>query len=114
MSAEAASFAVLGIDIDALGAAVMHHWGLDDGVQHMVRRAPPTGPIHTPTSDVDMLRLVASCANDVLDAVALPSRQAVPAVQRVAQRYGRALNISLKDIQDALQPPSAKSDRMEA
>jgi hypothetical protein len=36
------------------------------------------------------------------------------AVQRVAQRYGRALDITLKDIQDALQPPSAKSDRMEA
>jgi len=111
MTAEGASFAVLGIDIDALGSAVMHHWGLDDGVQHMVRRAPPTGPIHTPTSDVDMLRLVASCANDVLDAVALPSRQAVPAVQRVAQRYGRALNITLKDIQDALQPSSPKPDR---
>ena len=114
MSAEAASFAVLGIDIDALGSAVMHHWGLDDGVQHMVRRAPPTGPIHTPTSDVDMLRLVASCANDVMDATSLPSRQAVAAVQRVAQRYGRALDISLKDIQDALQPPSNKPDRADA
>ncbi len=112
MSAEGASFAVLGIDIDALGSAVMHHWGLDDGVQHMVRRAPPTGPIHAPASDVDMLGLVASCANDVLDAVNLPPRQAIPAVQRVAQRYGRALNISLKDIQDALQPSSAPSDRV--
>ena len=114
MSAEGASFAVLGIDIDALGAAVMHHWGLDEGVQHMVRRAPPTGPIHTPGSDVDMLRLVASCANDVLDAVALPSRQAIAAVQRVAQRYGRALDITLKDIQDALQPAAAKTDRTDA
>jgi non-specific serine/threonine protein kinase len=114
MTAEGASFAVLGIDIDALGSAVMHHWGLDDGVQHMVRRAPPTGPIHTPTSDVDMLRLVASCANDVLDAVSLPSRQAIGAVQRVAQRYGRALDIGLKDIQDALQPPSAHPDRTDA
>ena len=114
MSAEGASFAVLGIDIDALGAAVMHHWGLDEGVQHMVRRAPPTGPIHTPTSDVDMLRLVASCANEVLDAVSMPSRQAIAAVQRVAQRYGRALDMTLKDIQDALQPPSTKSDRTDA
>ena len=114
MTGEGASFAVLGVDIDALGAAVMHHWGLDDGVQHMVRRAPPTGPIHTPTSDVDMLRLVASCANDVLDAVALPSRQAIAAVQRVAQRYGRALDITLKDIQDALQPPAKPGDRTDA
>jgi non-specific serine/threonine protein kinase len=114
MTAEGASFAVLGIDIDSLGAAVMHHWGLDDGVQHMVRRAPPTGPIHTPSSDVDMLRLVASCANDVLDAIALPSRQAVPAVQRVAQRYGRALAITLKDVQDALQPAAARPERTDA
>ena len=74
-------------------------------------RAPPTGPIHTTTSDVDMLRLVASCANDVLDAAALPSRRAIAAVQRVAQRYGRALDITLKDIQDALQPPAPTADR---
>jgi hypothetical protein len=32
-------------------------------------------------------------------------------MQRIAQRYGRALNISLKDLQDALQPPSAQSDK---
>ena len=111
MTAEGASFAVLGVDIDALGAAVMHHWGLDEGVQHMVRRAPPTGPIHTPSSDVDMLRLVASCANDVLDAAALPAGKSAQAVQRVAQRYGRALNISMKDIQEALAPPAAESDK---
>ena len=109
MSAEAASFAVLGIDIEAIGSAVMHHWGLDDSVQHMVRRAPPTGPIHAPSSDDDMLRLVASCANDVLDAAALAPRQAATALQRVAQRYGRPLNISMKDIQEALQPPAAPS-----
>lgn len=107
MTSEAASFAVLGVDVDALGVAVMHHWGLDEGVQLMVRRAPPTGAIHPPTSDIDMLRLVASCANDVIDAVSLPSRQAVGALQRVAQRYGRALDITLKDIQDALHPPDA-------
>jgi non-specific serine/threonine protein kinase len=107
MSAEAASFAVLGIDIDALGVAVMHHWGLDDSVQHMVRRAPSTGPIHAPSSDADLLRLVASCANDVLDAAALPARQAAAALQRVVQRYARPLNITAKDIQEALQPAAA-------
>jgi len=107
MSAEAASFAVLGVDVDALGAAVMHHWGLDDSVQHMVRRAPLAGLIHAPGSDADLLRLVASCANEVLDAASLPALKAVPALQRVVQRYGRPLNLSLKDIQDALQPEAA-------
>jgi len=111
MSAEGASFAVLGIDVDALGAAVMHHWGLDATVQHMVRRAPPTGPIHKPSSDIDMLRLVSSCANDVLDAASLPSDRSAAAVQRVAQRYGRALDIGLRDIQDALQPAAVAGER---
>ncbi len=111
MSAEGASFAVMGIDIDALGSAVMHHWGLDDSVAHMVRRAPPMGPIHTPSSDDDMLRLVASCANDILDSSSLPPRQAMVALQRIAQRYGRALDITIKDIQDALNPQSGPSDR---
>jgi non-specific serine/threonine protein kinase len=110
MTGEAASFAVLGVDIEALGAAVMHHWGLDEGVQHMVRRAPPTGPIHVPSSDVDMLRLVASCANEVLDAASLGAREAPAALQRVAQRYGRALGIGLKDIQDALNPAAPAAD----
>jgi HD-like signal output (HDOD) protein len=104
MTAEAASFAVLGIDIEALGAAVMRHWGLDDTVQHMVRRAPAAGPIRHPDSDGDMLRLVASCANDAIDAAGLPARQSLAALQRVAQRYGRALGIALKDLQDALHP----------
>ncbi len=110
MTGEGASFAVLGIDLEALGAAVMHHWGLDEGVQHMVRRAPPTGPIHAASSDVDALRLVASCANEVLDAASLPPRQAAAALQRVAQRYARALDISLKDLQDALSPAAPMAD----
>jgi hypothetical protein len=46
--------------------------------------------------------------------VALPSRQSVAALQRVAQRYGRALNITLKDIQDALNPPAKQPDRTDA
>jgi len=73
-------------------------------VQHMVRRAPAAGPIRHPESDGDMLRLVASCANDAIDAAGLPARQSIAALQRVAQRYGRALGIALKDLQDALHP----------
>jgi non-specific serine/threonine protein kinase len=73
----------------------------------MVRRAPSTGPIHTPSTDADLLRLVASCANDVLDAAALPPRQAAAALQRVVQRYARPLDITAKDIQDALHPAAA-------
>ncbi len=47
---------------------------------------------------------MASCANDAIDAASLPARQSIAALQRVAQRYGRALGIALKDLHDALHP----------
>ncbi len=40
MSEQAAAFAVIGADIEALGAAVARQWGLDDSVLHLIRRLP--------------------------------------------------------------------------
>jgi eukaryotic-like serine/threonine-protein kinase len=107
MSEEGAAYAVLGIDIDAIGVAIARHWGLDAGVQHMLRRQAPTAPVRTPDGDDDMLRTTASCANECVDAVALPAAQVSPALHRLVQRYGRALNLTLKDLQLALEilPP---------
>jgi non-specific serine/threonine protein kinase len=104
MSEESASFAVLGVDIEAVGIAVARHWGLDDTVIHMLRRLPMTTAVRTIENDDDMLRAVGSCANETLEASALPAAQAPAALARVAQRYARALNITLKDLQLALQP----------
>ncbi len=103
MSAEAASFAVLGVDIEALGTAVMKHWGLDDGVQHLVRRLPPTGAVRAPEGDDELLRTVASCANETMDALAQPARTVMAAMQRVVQRYGRVLDFTLPDLQENVQ-----------
>jgi len=104
MSVESAAFAVLGVDIDALATAVMRHWGLDESVQHMVRRLSPAAPVHPPDNDLDMLRTVASCANEAIEAIAQPARLAGAALHRVALRYGRPLGLTLKDLQEALQP----------
>jgi eukaryotic-like serine/threonine-protein kinase len=117
MSEEGASFAVLGIDIDALGAAVARHWGLDGSVQQLLRRHAPTAPVRTPESDDDMLRTTASCANECVDAMTRPAAQVLAALQRVLQRYGRALNLTLKDLQlalDILPPGAAEAARKTA
>jgi non-specific serine/threonine protein kinase len=103
MSAEAASYAVLGADLEALGAAVARHWGLDESVQHMLRRTAPTAPVRTPESDADILRACASCANDLVDAMSLPAARAGKALNLVVQRYARALGLSGKQMQEALQ-----------
>jgi non-specific serine/threonine protein kinase len=102
MSEEGASFAVLGADTEALGNAVARYWGLDDSVLRMIRRLPYGASVHPPDNDDDLLRLVASAANEAVDALALPAPQVAAAMQRVVQRHGRALAITLKDLQAAL------------
>lgn len=103
MGEEGASFAVLGVDVDALGVAVARHWGLDESVVHMMRRVPWTAPVHTPDGDDDLLRLTASCANEVVDSRGVPAHHRVAWLQRVVQRYGRVLGVTLRDLQSAAQ-----------
>jgi len=106
MSEEGASQAVLGVDIEALGAAVARHWGLDESVLHMIRRFGPNAAVRTIETDDDMLRATASCANELVDALSLQPRHAMLAMQRVAQRYGRVLGLTPRDLQLAAQGES--------
>jgi HD-like signal output (HDOD) protein len=103
MNEEGAAYAVLGVDIESLGAAVARHWGLDDGVLTMIRRQPLAVPVRTVEGDDDLLRTVASCANETIDALSLAPQRVAAALQRVVQRYGRALDLTLRDLQAALQ-----------
>lgn len=112
MSEEAASLAVLGTDIEALGAAVARHWGLDATVLHLVRRLPTAAPVRSPDNDDDVLRAVASCANETIDALALPAARQPDALQRIANRYARALGVGLRELSAAVasRGPLADSD----
>ena len=103
MSEEGASFAVLGVDIEALGSAVGRHWGLEDAVLLMFRRVPLSAPVHHADTDEDLLRLSASCANEVVDSRSVPAHHRAAFLQRVVQRYGRLLGITLRDVQLAAQ-----------
>jgi non-specific serine/threonine protein kinase len=104
MSEEAAAYAVLGTDIESLSAAVAKHWGLGDEVQHMIRRVALAKPVRKPDSDADVLRIVASAANEAVDAMTqLPAVRAAAAIAQVTQRYARVLQLGPRDLQDALQ-----------
>jgi len=107
MSEEVAAHAVLGAGIESIGAAVARYWGLDDTVLGMIRRQSVGAPVRSAESDDDMLRDVASCANEAIEAAAVPASRVIPALQRVVQRYGRVLNLNLHDLQAALQGQSA-------
>ena len=104
LSEESAAYAVLGVDIESLGAAVARHWGLGDEVQHMIRRLPAGKPVRHPDSDADMLRAAASAANEAVDAMTrLPAPKIAAAIAQVSQRYARVLELSPREVQEALQ-----------
>jgi len=58
-------------------------------------------PVRASDSDTDLLRSTASCANEVVDAQALPEHERSVALHRVVQRYGRQLNIGWREVQQA-------------
>ena len=103
MSEESACLAVLGVDVDAIGTAVGRQWGFDDEALCMVRRLPQSVSVHFTDADQDLLRLTASCANELVDAWPLPELQRSACMHRVAQRYGRALGLSIRDLVAAAQ-----------
>jgi non-specific serine/threonine protein kinase len=76
----------------------------------MVRRFSLGSAVRTIENDDDMLRATASCANELVDALNLPARHSAAALQRVAQRYGRALGMTLRDLQLAAQGESPHGD----
>jgi non-specific serine/threonine protein kinase len=107
MSEQAAAFAVLGADIEGMGAAVARWWGMDDAVLHMIRRLPTQVPVRHADGDDEVLRTVASAANEAVDALAVPAAQQAGAIERVAQRYARVLEVTARDLLAALQASGA-------
>ena len=108
MSEAAASFAVLGADIGAIGHAVARLAGFDDAALQMIRRLPQGTPVRAADHDDDVLRAVASAANEAVDTLAAPPSQQAGELQRVVQRYARVLGgLGLRELQAALQsaPP---------
>jgi HD-like signal output (HDOD) protein len=102
-----AAMAVLGVDLEAIGTAVGRWWGLDDNVLHMMRRLPATTGVRQPENDTEQLRVAASCANEAIDALALPPARVGHALHNVVHRYGRVLALTVKDLLAVLQPGSA-------
>lgn len=107
MTEQDASFAVLGVDTEAIGVAVARHWGLAEEVIHMMRRLPLTRPVRNPDGDADLLRVAASAANEAVDTITLqPSPKLETALNPVVQRYGRVLGITQRDLKQALHDAS--------
>jgi non-specific serine/threonine protein kinase len=98
----AAAYAVLGVDIDAFGSAAARQWGLGDEVMHMIRRLPADVPVRKPDTDDELLRIVASAANEAVDALGLPAPKVAAALNEVVVRYTRTLHLTTRILHDAI------------
>jgi|KBSMisStandDraft_5_1062788.scaffolds.fasta_scaffold18110_2 serine/threonine protein kinase len=104
LTEEAAALSVLGVEIGAFGLAVARRWGIGEDVLQMTRRLSPTAPVGTPVGDAEVLQMVASAANEAVDAVALQPIARLPiALERVVKRYSRVLRVSTRTLNNALQ-----------
>jgi eukaryotic-like serine/threonine-protein kinase len=100
---EAASYAVLGVDIEVLGSAAARHWGLGEEVLHMIRRLPGDVAVRKPDDDNELLRIVASAANEIVDALRLPALKVPAALNQIIARYTRTLRLTTRNVHDAIE-----------
>lgn len=114
LSEQAAAYAVLGCDLEALGTAVARHWGLGDELLQMIRRQPPGATVHASRSDADVIRLTCSLANELVDALGLPEARRRLGVEAATRRYAKALGIGLREVMEALNPGAHKQPAMAA
>ena len=102
MSLEGAAGAVLGINIDELTVAVLRHWGWEDRLQQAARPLSRSAGVHTPRSDDETLRAVASVANELASTQDLPADKGAQMVHQIQLRYARALHLEARECQATL------------
>ncbi|MEO7114730.1 MAG: HDOD domain-containing protein [Caldimonas sp.] len=103
LSEELAAFAVLGVAVDAFGHAAGKQWGLGDDILHMTRRLPPQSPVRKPDGDGELLRMLGSAANEIVEALDLPAAKVTVGLSRVVTRYAKVLRINTRILHEAVQ-----------
>lgn len=102
LSESAAAMAVLGVDLPALALSMARHWGLGEVVLEMMVPLPLGQMVHTPVGQAGWFRLVASCANEILEADELAAPLQPRAFGLVVSRYAKSLGLTSDEIRASL------------
>jgi non-specific serine/threonine protein kinase len=97
MTMEGAASAVLGVNVSELTIAVMRYWGMHERLQQAARPLSRSNPVRMPVSAEEILRCVASLANEVIATMSLEPVKAAQAMHNVYLRYARALGLTPKE-----------------
>ena len=90
---------VLGIGFAELGLGVARAWGLPESLQMSMRVPDGAPPVRAlPTSGLDRQRWLGRMATDVADAMLDAADGQPPRLAPIAERYGRALGVTLDNL----------------
>lgn len=95
---DAAAMAVLGVDLPSLANAMAQHWGLGELARHVMHPLEDKHPVRTPQDNPGWIRLVASCANEILRASEQPGPKQQVRFERIATRYHQSIGLTSKEI----------------
>lgn len=112
---QAAARRVLGASFEELGVGVARSWGLPQSLQHAMSCNGGTPASRVPERREERLRWLATAANQVADAMLHTDAVGLPArLQSIAARFGRAVDVKPKQLEEAVVVARARLSDMVA
>lgn len=111
ISEETATLAVLGVDLFGLTEAFLRLWGLNESLRQRLRPIPLDRQVLSPSTPAGWIKLVASCANEIVTVTELPAPAQPDALTAVLNRYHTALALDTEQVRSAVRQSRDKLAR---
>lgn len=111
LNEETATLAVLGVDLQGLTESFLRLWGLNESLRQRVRQIPLDRQVRSPTSPGGWVKLVASCANEIVAVTELAPSAQPDALTAVLNRYHHALALDTEQVRSAMRKARDKLSR---
>ena len=102
VSETTAAHSVLGLSYEDLGAGIAKAWQFPDKIPQSME-ALPDGKVAKPSTEADILRLVANCSSELSAAATSSDEKRHEHFKEVVARFGGVLPITMKNIESLLQ-----------
>ncbi|RIX42477.1 MAG: serine/threonine protein kinase [Rhodocyclales bacterium GT-UBC] len=101
-SEDNAALQVLGISFEDLGIAIARQWGFPPLIVGTLRRLP-AGPVKTPNSQEDRLRVMSAFSNELCDVIAQTTPEARDReIRKAMTRYSSVIALDQKELQQTV------------
>jgi non-specific serine/threonine protein kinase len=111
LSEETATLAVLGVDLQGLTESFLRLWGLNESLRQRVRQIPLDRQVRSPNTPGGWIKLVASCANEIVAVTELAPSAQPDALTAVLNRYHHALALETEQVRSAMRRARDKLSR---